>query len=205
MRETMIGNSNSNSNSNLNSNSIGNTGKNIRRFTTKTALAMTLAITAMGIAAAPAAQAGGNSSKNTDGPTNLVSHVTVTGNVTRMLLVKRNGKEYLMLGLDSSAQVAMLDVSDPRRPQSLAAGAPAPGKPSTEINVVADTLSVFGESETATAASAEPKEIRSLNGVTAFLVDKAHGLIYAANNDGVWIVKTKRQAAEDAGTDSYGG
>jgi len=200
MRETMIGNSNSNS--------ISNTSKNIRRFTTKTALAMTLAITAMGIAAtltAGAAQAGGNSSKNTDGPVNLVGHVTVTGNVTRMLLVKRNGKEYLMLGLDSSAQVAMLDVSDPRRPQSLAAGAPAPGKPSTEINFVADTLSVFGESETATAASAEPKEIRSLNGVTAFLVDKAHGLIYAANNDGVWIVKTKRQAAEDAQTDSYGG
>jgi len=193
MRETMIGNS------------ISNTSTNIRRFTTKTALAMTLAITVMGIAAAPAAQAGGNSSKNTDGPANLVSHVTVTGNVTRMLLVKRNGKEYLMLGIDSSAQVAMLDVSDPRRPQSLAAGAPAPGKPSTEINVVADTLSVFGESETATAASAEPKEIRSLNGVTAFLVDKAHGLIYAANNDGVWIVKTKRQAAEDAQTDSYGG
>ena len=200
MRETIIGNSNSNSNSN----SISNTSKNVRRFTTKTALAMTLAITAMGIAAtltAGAAQAGGNSSKNTDGPANLVGHATVTGNVTRMLLVKRNGKEYLMLGIDSSAQVAMLDVSDPRRPQSLAAGAPAPGKPSTEINVVADTLTVFGESETATAASAEPKEIRSLNGVTAFLVDKAHGLIYAANNDGVWIVKTKRQAAEDAPAD----
>jgi hypothetical protein len=200
MRENLIGNSNSNSNS--------NTWKNIRRFTAKTALAMTLAITAMGIAAtltAGTAQAGGNSSKNTESPANLVGHVTITGNVTRMLLVKRNGKEYLMLGLDSSAQVAMLDVSDPRRPQSMAPGAPAPGKPSTEINVVADTLTAFGKSETATPASADPKEIRSLNGVTSFLVDNAHGLIYAANNDGLWIVKTKRQAADDARPDYYGG
>jgi hypothetical protein len=29
-------------------------------------------------------------------------------------------------------------------------------------------------------------------------VDNAHGLIYAANNDGLWIVKTKRQADDEA-------
>ena len=181
------------------SNSISSTSKNIRRFTTNTALAMTLAITAMGIAAAPGAQAGGNSSKNTDSPANLLGHVTVAGgNVTHMLLVKRNGKEYLVLGLDSSAQVAMVDVSDPRRPQNLDAAAPAPGKPATEVRVIADTLTLFGKSETATPASADPKEIRSLSGVTTFLVDNAHGLIYAANNDGLWIVKTKRQADDEA-------
>jgi hypothetical protein len=191
------------------SNSISNTSQTFRRVTTKTALAITLAITAMGIAAtltAGAAQAAGNSSKNTDSPANLVGHVTVTGgNVTRMLLLKRNGKEYLVLGLDSSAQVALLDVSDPRRPQNLDSAAPLPGKRSTELNVVADTLTVFGKSDTATPASADPKEIRGLSGVTAFLVDNAHGLIYAANNDGVWIVKTSRQAADDAHPDYYGG
>ena len=195
--------------SNLTSHSISNTSQTFRRFTAKTALAITLAITAMGIGAtftARTAQAAGNSSKNTDTPANLVGHVTVTGgNVTRMLLVKRNGKEYLLLGLDSSAQVAMVDVSDPRRPSQLDSAAPAPGKRSIELNVVADTLNVFGKSETATPASADPKEIRTLSGVTTFLIDNAHGLIYAANNDGVWIVKTKRQAAEDARPDYYGG
>lgn len=188
---------------------ISNSSRAFRGFSAKTALALTLAITAMGIGAtltAGAAQAAGNSSKNTDSPANVVGHVTVAGgNVTRMLLVKRNGKEYLVLGLDSSAQVAMVDVSDPRRPQSLDAAAPAPGKSSIELNVVADTLTVFGKSDTATPASADPKEIRSFAGVTAFLVDNAHGLIYAANNDGLWIVKTKRQAEEDAHPDYYGG
>jgi hypothetical protein len=178
---------------------LSNSSQEFRRFTTKTALAITLAIATATIAATPAARAAGNSSKNTDGPANLVGHLTVTGgNVTRMLLVKRNRKEYLLLGLDSSAQVATVDVSDPRRPQALDSAAPAPGKRSTEINVIADTLSVFGKSDAATPASADPKELRSFSGVTAFLVDNAHGLIYAANNDGLWIVKTKRQADDEA-------
>jgi hypothetical protein len=188
--------------------SISNTSQAYRRFTAKTALAITLAITAMGIGAtltAGTAQAAGNSSKNTDTPANLVGHVTVTGgNVTRMLLMKRNGKEYLALGLDSSAQAAMVDVSDPRRPQILDSAAPATGKPTAEVRVIADTLSVFGKSETATPASADPKEIRTLSGVTTFLIDNAHGLIYAANNDGLWIVKTKRQADDEAQFYGYG-
>ena len=186
--------------------SINNCAQTFRRFTKQTGLAITLAITAMGIAAIPAAQAAGNSNKNTDSPANVVSHVALTGGtVTRMLLVKRNRKEYLVLGLDSSAQVATIDVSDPRRPHTLDSSAPSPGKPATEVNVLADTLTVFGKSDAATPASADPKELRGLSGVTAFVIDAAHGLIYATNNDGLWIVKTKRQADEDAQPDNYGG
>ena len=121
------------------------------------------------------------------------------------LLVKRNGKEYLALGLDSSAQVAIVDVSDSRRPHALDSAAPAPGKPGAEINVLADNLSLFGKSDAAAPASPDPKELRSFSGVTAFVIDAAHGLIYATNNDGLWIVKTSRQAADDARADNYGG
>jgi hypothetical protein len=182
-----------------------NSSHNFRRITTKTALAITLVMTAATITTSPAAHAGGNSSKNSAGPANVVSHVALTGgNATRMLLVERNGKEYLVLGLDSSAQVTMVDVSDPRRPHTLDSAAQAPGKPGTEVNVVADTLSVFGKSDAATPASADPKELRNISGVNAFVVDAAHGLIYATNNDGLWIVKTKRQANEDARPDYYG-
>jgi hypothetical protein len=187
--------------------SIRNSAQTFRSAATKTTLAITLAIGAISITATPSAQAAPNSTKNSDTPANAVSHVAITGgNVTRMLLVKRNGKEYLVLGLDSSAQVAMVDVSDPRRPHSLGSAAPAPGKPATEINIVADTLTVFGKSETATPASNnDPKELRNLSGVTVFLIDNAHGLIYAATNNGLWIVKTRRQALEDSRPDYYGG
>jgi hypothetical protein len=188
------------------SNSISNSSQTFSRVTTKTALAITLAMAALSIAVSPVAHAAPNSNKNTNGPANVVAHVAVAaGSATRMLLIKRNGKEYLILGLDSSAQIAVVDVSDPRRPQNLDAAAPAPGKPATELNVIADTLSVFGKSDAAPAASADPKELRNISGVTVFLVDNAHGLIYAANNDGLWIVKTQRQAAEDAHADYYGG
>jgi hypothetical protein len=182
-----------------------NSSKTFRSVTAKSALAIALALTSMGIAAAPAAQAAGNSSKNTESPANIVGHVTIAGgNVTRMLLVKRSGKEYLALGLDSSAQVAMVDVSDPRRPHAVDSAAPTPGKPGTEINVVADNLSVFGKSDAATPASADPKELRGFSGVTAFIVDAGHGLIFATNGDGLWIVKTRRQANDDTRPDYYG-
>ncbi len=183
-----------------------NSSKAFRSVATKTALALTLAIGVIGITAAPAAHAGGNSSKNSEGSANFVGHVTITGgNVIRMLLVKRDGKEFLALGLDSSAQVAMVDVSDPHRPHALDSAAQATGRPGAEVNVLADNLNTFGKSDAATPASAEPKEIRSLSGVTAFVIDAAHGLIYATNNDGLWIVKTRRQANEDARPDYYGG
>ena len=183
--------------------SSSNSRHTFYRFSTKSALAIALAIAAA-LTAATAARAAGNSSKNTDAPINTVSHVAMnTGNVTRMLLVKRNGKEYLVLGLDSSAQIAMLDVSDPRRPRSIESASPASGKSAGEVNIVADTLTLFGKSDEATPASTGPKELRKLSGVTAFLVDSAHGLIYAANNDGLWIVKTNGQAAIDSRADSY--
>jgi hypothetical protein len=63
--------------------------------------AMTIA--AIGIAAAgPALHATPKSDKAADKPANVVAHVQLSsGPVTRMLLVKKNGKEYLLLGLDS--------------------------------------------------------------------------------------------------------
>jgi hypothetical protein len=184
-----------------------NSSKKFRRlFTSKSALAITLAVATATIATTPAAHAGGNSSKNTDHPANVVSHVALAGgDVTQMLLLKRNGKEYLVLGLGSSEQVTMMDVSDPRRPHALDSAASAPGKPGAELNVVAGTLSVFGKSDAATPASADPKELHNISGVTAFVIDAAHGLIYAASNEGLWIVKTGRQANEDARPDYYGG
>jgi hypothetical protein len=173
-----------------------NTSQSLRRFTTKTALAITLIASA--VAAPPAANAAPNPHNNTDAPANVVSHVVLSGGpVTRMLLLKKNGKEYLVLGLDSSAHAVAVDVSEPSQPRTLDAFAATAGAPTTELKVVADTLTLFGTPE-APATSAGPKEIRSIPGVTAFLKDKVHGLIYATNGAGLWIVKTKRQADDEA-------
>jgi len=166
----------------------------------RTACRVTFGIIALGIAAAPALYAKPNSKKAADAPANLVAHVEVSGGaVKRMLLVKKSGREYLVLGFDSPSGIAVFDVSDPAKPRSMAAtltSGPAP----SEVSLVADTLALFGDS----ASSRDIKEIRSLAGVTASI--KVHGLIYAANADGLWIVKTKLKSAVDGYTpDNYGG
>ena len=154
---------------------------------------------AMSITGAPSTQAAPNSNKNADGPANVVAHVEITGGpVTRMLLLKKSGKEYLVLGLDSAAHAVAVDVTEPNQPRTLDAVAGTAGAPASELKVVADTLTLFGTSGAESSASAAPKEIRALPGVTAFVKDKAHGLIYAANASGLWIVKTKRQADDEA-------
>jgi hypothetical protein len=165
-----------------------------------------IAMVAIGIAVAPTLHAKPNSRKMEDKPANVIAHVELSGvGVTRMLLVNRNGKEYLVLGLDSSSGVALLDVSEPSKPQIIDMAARLAVAPAAELKVVAGTLTFFGTSGAETGASSGPKEIRSLSGVTAFVKDK-HGLIYATNGDGLWIVKTKQRAdSDEAAPDNYGG
>jgi hypothetical protein len=158
-----------------------------------------IAMVAIGIAAVPGVNAKPKS-KTVDGnPANVVAHVVLSSSpVTRMLLVKKNGKEFLLLGLDSATRVAILDVSEPKQPRTIDAAAGAAGAPATEVKLIADTLTLFGTSDAEVTEAFRPKEIRSISGVTAFMKDKAHGLIYVTNGDGLWIVKTKQKADADA-------
>jgi hypothetical protein len=163
-----------------------------------------IAIVATGIAATPSVYAEPNSKTTAGNPANMVAHVELSGGpATRMLLVKKNGREYLLLELDSSSHIAILDVSEPSQPRTMDTVAGASGAPATELKVVAETLALFGTPDAQSAASADPKEIRSLSGVTAYVKDKAHGLIYVTNGDGLWIVKTKQKADADAAPDRY--
>jgi len=165
-----------------------------------------IALVAIGIAAAPSVQAKPHTKGVAGNPANVVAHVELSGSpVTRMLLVKKDSKEYLLLGLDSESGVTLLDVTEPGQPRVIATTTGVAGAPAAELKIVADTLTLFGTSGEETDASSGPKEIRSLPGVTAFSKDKAHGLIYVTNRDGLWIVKTKQRADVDAFVDNYGG
>jgi hypothetical protein len=165
-----------------------------------------IAIVAIGIASAPVVHAKPKSNKTADKPANVVAHVPLSGGpVTRMLLVKKNGKEYLLLGLDTSTNAFILDVSEPSRPRAIDTAPGAAGAPASDVTLVADTLAVFGTSDAESGASSKSKEIRSLSGVTGFMKDKVHGLLYVTNGDGLWIIKTKQQADADASYDSNGG
>jgi len=180
----------------------GNPSNNLSKGFYRTAIA----VAAIGIAlAGPVVNAKPNPNKGEDKPANVVAHVQLSGGpVTRMLLVKKEGKEYLLVGLDSPASVAVFDVSNPDRPRSIDTTAGTAGAPSAEVKVVADTLTLFGSSDAGTTSSANSKDMRSFSGVTASMKDKARGLIYLTNGDGLWIVKTKQRVEEDAIVDNYG-
>lgn len=164
-----------------------------RKFV-KSICTVALAVAALGIAAVPALHAKPRAKDSADTPANVVAHVAVSGGaVKRMLLVKKSDREYLVLGLDSASGVTVFDVSDPSKPRMIAASAFASRPAPSEVTLVADTLALFGDS--ATISSQNIREIRSLAGVTASI--KVRGLIYAANPDGLWIVKTKQRADAD--------
>jgi hypothetical protein len=166
-----------------------------------------LTVAALGIAlAGPLAHANPKPNKGDDKPANVVAHVQLAGGpVTRMLLVKKDGKEYLLIGLNSPASVAVFDVTKPDRPRAIETTSSTAAAPSAEVKVVADTLDLFGSSDAGTASSANSKELRSFSGVTASMKDKARGLIYVTNGDGLWIVKSRQQVEEEAIVDNYGG
>ena len=164
------------------------------------------AIVALGIAAAPALNAKPNSKSTSGSPANVLAHVQLSGGpASRMLLVKKDGKKYLVLGADSPAAVAVFDVSEPARPRPIEATAGNSGAAIAEVKVVADTLTLFGTSGAENVSMSSPKEIRNLSGVTAFMKDKVRGLIYVTNGEGLWIVRTKQSVDADAAYDNYGG
>lgn len=176
--------------------------KNVTSRCSKALRCAAIAIVATGIAAAPSVHAKPNSDK----PANVVAHVQLSGGpVTRLLLVKKDDKEYLLVGLDSPASVAIFDVSNPGQPRTIEMTSGVAGTPTAEVKFVSDTLTLFGGSDAGTASSSSSKEMRSFSGVTASMKDKARGLIYVTNGDGLWIVKTKRKVEEEAIVDNYGG
>ena len=108
-----------------------------------------IAIVATGIAATPSDHAKSNSKTTAGISANVVAHVELSGGpATRILLVKKNGKEYLLLGLDSSPQLAIVEVSQSSQPRTVDTVAGATGAAANERKVVAETLRLFATSET---------------------------------------------------------
>jgi len=165
-----------------------------------------IAIVAIGIAVAPAVSAKPKPKKTAAEPVNVVAHLELSGSsATQMLLVKKDGRQYLLIALDSPSRVVVLDVSDPGGPHTMQAAAGTSGASAAELKIVSDTLTLFGTSEAEASPSSQPKEIRGLPGVTVFTRDKVRDLIYFTNGDGLWIVKTRQRADADAAFDNYSG
>lgn len=169
-----------------------------------------LAMAALSIASASAVYARPGTKETAEKPANVIAHVQLSGGpATRMLLVKEAGKKYLLLGSDSSSNVAIVDVSKPARARVVETSAAATRAPAAEMKDIASALTEFKTLEAENGIPTGPAEVQGFSGVTASIKD-GHGLIYLANSNGLWIVKQTRRIGEsefyaDPDADYYGG
>lgn len=149
--------------------------------------------------------------KPTDVPATVIAHLPLpqaTG--SQMLLQKENGKEYLYVQQASKLGFMVVDVSKPEKPNLLKQTAQTSQATAGNLAMVSPDVAIAEMPEkkpdTITSSSRptetvrvldltdprNPKTLQEFNGVTSLLPDGNHGLIYLANNEGLWILRYNR-------------
>src|SRR5580704_8630489 len=111
---------------------------------------------AIGIAAAPSMFAKPKAKKAVVSNLGVIAHLQLDGGTaTRMLLVQKDGKQYLYVGLSSSSGVCIFDVTKPGDPRKVEKFAGAGGVQATDFQLVGDTMAVTSRAGEATAISSD--------------------------------------------------
>ena len=151
--------------------------------------------------------------KPTDVPATVIAHLPLpqaTGN--QMLLQRDNGKNYLYVQMASKQGFMIVDVTKPDKPTLLKRTAEASQATAGNLEMVSPDVAIAEAPEkTATTVTSSnrptetvrvldmsdprnPKVLQSFAGVTSILPDGAHGLIYLANTEGLWVLRYNRPA-----------
>jgi LVIVD repeat len=158
--------------------------------------------------------------KPTELPAQVIAHLPLQeAPGSEMLLQTRGDKHYLYVQKASKQGFTVIDVSKPSipslvRPTASSADATA-GKlemagPDVALAEIPDrsTKGVIHSSDYPTETvkvldlsdPAHPKVIQTFTGVTSTLQDPSRGLIFVANNDGLWILRHPRHGITPAKT-----
>jgi hypothetical protein len=128
------------------------------------------------------------------------------GAITRVTMTQHYSRSYLYLE-HASGSLTLLDVTDARHPSIIANTDLPPGESGSILTAAGDAALV--SSETAPAATpktrtmsivdfsdpAHPQTVKQFTNVTCTALDNGRGLIFVANNEGLWILH--RNPAED--------
>jgi len=147
----------------------------------------------------------------TDVPATVIAHLPLphaTGN--QMLLQRDNDKNYLYVQQASKQGFMIVDVTNPEFPHVLKRTAESVQATAGTLEMVSPDVAIAAAPErkptTLTSSNRptetvrvldmsnprNPKTIEEFNGVTSFLPDSGHGLIYLTNNEGLWILRYSR-------------
>src|SRR5579864_3791370 len=160
---------------------------------------------------ATAALASEPQAKPTDVPATVIAHLPLpqaTGN--QMLLQKQEGKQYLYVQQASKQGFMVVDVSKPEKPNLLKRTAQSNQATSGSLDIVSPDVAIAQapEKTSGTLTSSNhptetvrvldlsdprnPKTLETFTKVTSVLPDGAHGLLYIANSDGLWVLRYNR-------------
>jgi len=153
------------------------------------------------------------SPKPTDVPATVIAHLPLPQSTgTQMLLQKENGKQYLYVQQATKQGFMIVDVTKPERPTLLKRTAESNQSTAGNLQMVSPdvAIAVAPERTPTTLTSSKhptetvrvldfsdprnPKTLETFNKVTSLLPDGGHGLIYLANNEGLWILRYNRPA-----------
>lgn len=127
----------------------------------------------------------------------VVGHIVLSGNpVRRMLLQQAGRREFIYVKQASQPGFTVIDVTKPKTPRVVSrisqrnltilspglAIAETPAR-SDDNRTSAETVRVLNVSD-----PANPRTIKTFEGVTGIVRDDARKLIYVANRDGIWIL-----------------
>ncbi len=147
-------------------------------------------------------------SKPTDVPATVIAHLPLpqaTG--SEMMLQKEHGKQYLYVQQAAKAGYMVVDVSHPDAPALLKRAAGSNQATEGELKMVTPNVAIAEAPEktpeTLTSSKhltetvrvldlSDPKNPRTLEtftNVTSTLADGRHGLLYVANDDGLWVLR----------------
>jgi hypothetical protein len=146
--------------------------------------------------------------KPTDVPASVIAHLPLpqaTG--SEMMLQKERGKDYLYVQQASKPGYMVVDVTHPNAPSLLKRVPGSNQSTEGEMKMVSPNVAIAEAPEktpetlTSNKHATEtvrvldlsdpqaPKTLETFNKVTSTLADGRHGLLYVANDDGLWILQ----------------
>lgn len=150
--------------------------------------------------------------KPTEVPAKVIAHLPLQESAgSEMLLQTKGDKHYLYVQKASKKGFTVIDVTKPSQPSLLNAAASSSDATAGKLELVGPDVGLAevpdrnskgvihsAENPTETVKvldlsdPAHPKVLQTFTGVTSTLQDPGRGLIYLANNDGLWILNHAR-------------
>ncbi|HXX16428.1 MAG TPA: hypothetical protein VEJ47_16125 [Candidatus Eremiobacteraceae bacterium] len=169
-------------------------------------------VTILSIPFVPAAFA--NNDKPTEVPAKVIAHVPLLeAPGAEMLLQKSGDKQYLYVQKASKQGFMIVDVTKDQQPTLLKTSAATNDATSGKLEMAGSDVAIAEVPDKAAKGTirstdnptetvkildlsdpAHPKVLQTFKGVTSILQEPGRGLIYLANNDGLWILSHPKPA-----------